>query len=136
MRRIRLRIVTPEPRVVRGSTALRSWVAVLLLLVCCLPAVALSPESVADVRCFISATSLLRSPNNDVRAAAASSALYYLGKLDGRELGIDLESIIVTEARKMTSAQLRTEAEACGRELSARGAAINAIGQKLAVGPS
>jgi hypothetical protein len=120
---------------VRRCGILRRRSAILLLMACCLPANAVSPESVADVRCFISAVSLLQSPNNDVRAAAASSALYYLGKLDGREPGIDLEQVMLAEARKMRSTQLRAETEACGKELSARGAAINAIGRKLTTSP-
>ena len=106
---------------------------VLLLFGCCLPAAAIAPESTADVRCLISAVSLLQSPNNSVRAAAAASALYYLGRLDGREPGLDLQEIILAEAGKMTSTQLRVETEACGKELSARGAAIDSIGRKLAV---
>jgi hypothetical protein len=103
----------------------------LLLLVCCFPAGAISPDSVEDVRCFISALSLLRSPNNNVRTAAASSALYYLGKLDGREPGLDLDRVILAEAERMTSTQVRAEAEKCGKELSARGAAISDIGLRL-----
>lgn len=115
----------------RNASATRCLV--LLLFGCCLPAAAVSPGSEADVRCFISAASLLQSPNNDVRAAAASSALYYLGKLDGRDPDMDLEKVILAEAAKMTSTQLRAETEACGKQLSARGAAVNAIGRKLTI---
>jgi hypothetical protein len=120
---------------VRGPTARRARGAVLLLFACCLPAAAISPESAADVRCFISAVSLLQSPNNNIRAAAQASALYFLGKLDGRETSMDIENVILAEARKMTPTQLATETTMCGKELSARGAAINAIGQKLTVSP-
>jgi hypothetical protein len=89
------------------------------------------PESRADVRCFIAAVSLLQSPNNLNRAAAASTALYYLGRLDGRQPGVDLERIISDESQKLKPEELRSESERCGRELSARAQVISAMGGKL-----
>jgi hypothetical protein len=51
-------------------------------------------------------------------------------KLDGREPGMDLEGII-EEAKKMTSVQVKEDAVMWGKELSARGAAINSLGRNL-----
>jgi hypothetical protein len=90
-----------------------------------------SPESVSDARCFIAAISLMQSPNNTVRAAAASSALYYLGRLDGREPQLDLENLILDQFNKLTPLQLDSVTRECAQTLSARGRVVVDIGKKL-----
>lgn len=92
---------------------------------------AASPESVDDARCFIAAVSLLQSPNNVTRAGAATSALYYLGRLDGREPSIDLEKLILAESKRMSPEDLRSELRRCGQALSIRAKVVSTIGQKL-----
>jgi hypothetical protein len=109
--------------------SVRSYVMVLAF--CSAPGLALAPDSSDDIRCLIAAVSLIQSPNNIVRAAGASSALYFLGRLDGRDPGLDLEKIILAEAKKMDSATLRSESERCGRSISTRGRMISEMGQAL-----
>lgn len=96
------------------------------------PAHSLSPDSTEDIRCFVAAINLLQTTQDSAaRNAAFSSALYYLGRLDGRIPTLDLERLIVAESQKMTQSDLRSELQRCGKELSARGAVVTAIGQKL-----
>ena len=93
---------------------------------------AASPESVSDARCLIVAVSLLQSPNNTTRAAAASSALYYLGRLDGREPDVDLQKLVQDEVKKLSPEDIQSEAQRCGHFLSARGKVVSDIGKALA----
>jgi hypothetical protein len=96
------------------------------------PAYSLSPDITGDIRCFVAAINLLQTtPDSAVRTAAFSSALYYLGRLDGRNQTLDLETLLVAESWKMTQSDMRLELQKCGNALSARGAVITAIGQKL-----
>ncbi len=94
-------------------------------------ALAASPESSDDVRCLIVAIGMLEAPSSSSRAAALPAALYYLGKLDGREPKADLESLIVAEQKKMRPEDFQAAAQRCGTTLVARGAVITAIGKKV-----
>lgn len=88
-------------------------------------------DSAGDVRCLLAAVTMMTSPNNTIRAAAATSALYYLGRLDGREPGVDLEKRLSEESHRMSSDDLAAESKRCGQELSARARVISSIGQRL-----
>jgi hypothetical protein len=104
---------------------------VALLTLYSLPALAVAPESVLDVRCLVVTTTLLNSPDDSDRAAGISSAFYFLGRLDGREPHADLKPLIIAESKRMTSSDLRIESERCRKVLSARGAEIAAIGREV-----
>jgi hypothetical protein len=92
---------------------------------------AASPEAIADVRCLLASVAIMNTPNNTTRAAAATSALYFLGRLDGRDLAMDLENLIRMESQKMSQNDIASESKRCGRELSARARVVSAIGQQL-----
>lgn len=90
-----------------------------------------STNSAGDVRCLLAAVTMMTSPNNTIRAAAATSALYYLGRLDGREPGVDLEKLLSEESHRMSPDDLAAESKRCGQELSARARVVSSIGQRL-----
>ena len=92
---------------------------------------AVTPESIDDVKCFVAAVSLLQTPDNVTRAAAVSSALYYLGRLDGREPGLDLDKLLAQESQRLSPDNLRAELRRCGQTLTARSQMIKEIGQHL-----
>jgi hypothetical protein len=110
----------------------KRFVLMFMLLAMCNVLRATSPESVSDARCLIVAVSLLQSPNNATRAAASSSALYYLGRLDGREPSVDLEKLLVELSKQISPEEVRLEAQRCGQILSLRGKVMSDIGRKLA----
>ena len=108
------------------------WALVLMAFMHGGPAHGESPPLTDDTRCFVAAMSLLQTTsNNVVRNAAVTSALYYLGRLEGRDPNLDLEKVITEESQRMTQSDIRSELDRCGKALSARGAVITAIGQKL-----
>jgi hypothetical protein len=91
-------------------------------------------ESVADVRCVIVAIQIGKMPGAAQQAAATMTALYYLGRLDGRSPKLDLEDLIAKEAVKMTSADFRSEAVRCGNALAEKGDVLQRIGNDLILG--
>lgn len=106
-------------------------IALISVLVPCLVQ-AQDAESTADVRCVIVG---MRLAGAGVNAAQRSSgtvlALYYIGRLDGRHPGFDLEKAMVAELGKMTQADYAADAQRCGRSLQAKGKQITIIGQDL-----
>jgi len=91
---------------------------------------ALPPETRNDIRCFVSAISALGGPST-ANQSVALTAFYYLGRIDGRDPELDLETAIAREAKQMTQADMREESKRCGNTLTARGAVISAIGARL-----
>jgi hypothetical protein len=108
------------------------WTLALLACLHAYSASAASPDTVNDARCFFAAISLIRSGDKATQAAATSSAMYYLGRLDGREPGLDLEALILDVARRFSPSEIFSESQRCGHQLSARGQVVSAIGAKLA----
>ena len=114
------------------SRAFCSLALALTVSVCAAPAHSLSPDLTVDIRCFVAAINLMQAtPDSTARSAAFSSALYYLGRLDGRNPTLNLEELIVAESQKMTQSDIRSELQRCGKALSARGTVVTVIGQKL-----
>jgi hypothetical protein len=93
--------------------------------------VVVDTDSVADVRCFMVAMQIGKTPGTTQQTAALTGAMYYLGRLDGRSPKLDLESVMVAEEAKMTPADLRSEAVRCGATITARGNEIQRIGKDL-----
>jgi len=57
--------------------------------------------------------------------------IYYLGRLDGRSPGVDIESLIEAEIGNMTSSDFQYATHRCGDEFSAKGAEVTGIGRNL-----
>jgi hypothetical protein len=118
---------------VNKSKAIILWMLLITASVCHADGNDESRATTDDIRCFVVAISLLQSPNSALRSAGASSALYYLGRLDGREPRMDLGKRVAAEALKMSLEDIRLESQRCGKALSARGATVTAIGQVISI---
>jgi hypothetical protein len=101
------------------------WIAVLP------PAQAQDPDSTADVRCILVGFRLGQMPDQTQRSSGMMLALYYIGRLDGREPQLDIEKLVVEQLASMTSADYASEAVRCGNSLTTKGQQITRIGQNL-----
>lgn len=93
------------------------------------PAPASAPAS--DLRCLAVASILASNSDPNLKNAGVMAALYYLGKLDGREPGLDLEARLKQEFTQLTPQEIQPEGMRCGAELAARGKAMTEIGARL-----
>ena len=85
-----------------------------------------------DVRCAIIAFNMAGSDNPNFRTQGVMGSLYYLGKLDGRTPGLDLEARVRAEVTKMTPEQSKIEGQRCAAELGQRSKALQEMGARLA----
>jgi hypothetical protein len=77
---------------------------------------------------------LAQSDNQAARASGLATAMYYMGRLDGHDPGLDMEKALMGEIVKYSKEppeQRRAIAVACGKQLQARGAALSVIGNHL-----
>lgn len=88
-------------------------------------------EITADVRCVIIGAQLASSPDAGQRSTAGLLLSYYVGRLDGRAPGLNLERLIAEELGKLTPVDLQVERRRCGDALSAKGKEIARIGDSL-----
>ena len=88
-------------------------------------------KTIADVRCIVVAMKMSAGGNSAQQGTATMITLYYLGRLNGRTPGLDVENLIVKEAAKMSAADLRSDAARCGRALAEKGRQIQRIGLRL-----
>ncbi|HEY9216555.1 MAG TPA: hypothetical protein VIO94_00790 [Phenylobacterium sp.] len=82
-----------------------------------------------DVRCLLVAVKASQQPENETQALIG--ALYFIGKLDGRNPQFDLEKVALTELRTMNEATTKSESVRCMREMRARGAKLRALGESI-----
>jgi hypothetical protein len=90
------------------------------------------------VRCLV-ALSRLVELNSETRqlsdqamqTAVLLGTMYYMGKLEGRSPGLNVENAMVDEVSKMTLAQLQSEFVRCSGELQGVGKKWDEIGQNL-----
>jgi hypothetical protein len=88
-------------------------------------------QTIADVQCIVVAMKMGAASGSAQQVTATMITLYYLGRLDERIPGMDIEGLIVKEAAKMSRADLRSEAARCGRALTEKGLEIQRIGNRL-----
>jgi hypothetical protein len=84
-----------------------------------------------DVHCFILAIRMAGSDNGNVKLSGTMGSFYWLGKLNARSPGLNLEQNVMAEFPKMTGDFLKAEASRCGAELLAEGEAEANMGQNL-----
>lgn len=96
-----------------------------------LPVMAQDADNVADIRCVVVGIRSAALPDSHQKSAGLLMALYFIGKLDGRDPNIDLEARLSEQLAKMTAADFTTEAARCGNSLSTKGAQITHVGQDL-----
>lgn len=97
-----------------------------------LPAAAAPSEADrSDVRCLVVSYHLAGNADKEVSNAGILVSQYYLGRLDGRSPGIDLEAAIEAESKGMDEARMKALLQSCGAAVEKRGKDIEAIGARL-----
>lgn len=90
----------------------------------------LSQATIADVRCII-VGSVMGSQAANAQSAAVL-ALYFLGRIDGRETSaFDLSKAMIAQMGLMSATDFSAEGKRCGKELEGRGLYLAEVGHKL-----
>lgn len=84
-----------------------------------------------DVRCLIAAASLAASDDPKAKQAGTGGALYYLGRLDGRTPGLDIEAAVAAEVDVMAKSPAGPILMECGNRLKERGHYLESVGRAL-----
>ena len=92
---------------------------------------AFADQTTDDVHCYIIFMQAGTSSNPDRQTAAALGGLYYLGRLDGRDPGFDLETSVMAEIPKLKGDLRRAEAARCGEEMKDRGDSASAMAEDV-----
>ena len=110
-----------------------TWMSALAGLCVLLPVYAQAPqgETFADLRCVIVGMKIGGTGNSTQQSAAMMSILYYIGRIDGRDPGLDIEVTLAKEFIKMTPANFGLEATRCGNHLTKRGKEITKMGEDM-----
>ena len=90
-------------------------------------------ETMADLRCAAVFAYTAGSVKAEDQPGVIGGFLYFLGKIDARSPGIDLESSLADMMTKgdFKSGVLEPYGPACARELEERGSAISKVGKAL-----
>ena len=94
-------------------------------------AAAQDDETTADTRCVIVGWNLSKSPDHAVRTASAILAIYYIGRLEGRNPKLELENRILDEMFKLSLADIQAESRRCGDAMTTKGRFISEMGENL-----
>ena len=84
-----------------------------------------------DVHCYIVFMQMGSSLNPVRQDASTLGMLYYMGRLDARTAGFDLEAGIIAELPVMKGAVRTAEAQRCSQEMEDRGTSANAMAEDL-----
>lgn len=86
----------------------------------------------ADVRCVLAMYALMRNPS--MTANAFSAALFFTGRLEGRDSKIDVEAELKKELARMSASDYGHEIQRCGDEAKTRSTLLQTVGTGLAAG--
>ena len=92
---------------------------------------ALDPATQEDVRCLTAMFALAGQESKDQQSAGTLGALYFLGRIDGRSPGLDLETAVAAESKRLTDDELGKNLQTCGTRMESRGKDIIALGKAL-----
>jgi hypothetical protein len=85
----------------------------------------------ADVRCAIVSLVMAGDPNATIRTAGISASLYWFGRIDRGQPDAVLQQMLESEAKRMPADAIKSEGQRCGKEMEARGAAMQRIGNAI-----
>lgn len=88
-------------------------------------------ETSDDVRCLVVFMRMSNAQEQASRTGGLIGTFYYLGKLDQRSRGLDLENLIEAEMAKATEASFKADAARCGRDMTRRGQDAADLGKAL-----
>lgn len=91
----------------------------------------MNAQTTADAQCLVIGAQLSGSADPREKMPGQMILMYYLGRIDGRTPNADLKTLITSETRHMTVADVKSAASRCDREFSARGDEIVRIGKSL-----
>lgn len=89
------------------------------------------PGTREDVRCFVALAYLADTDDAKVKEAAMAGTLYFLGRLDGRTPGLDLESEVATVAETFADGDMKSLLQSCSVLIEQRGEYLVAAGKAL-----
>jgi hypothetical protein len=84
-----------------------------------------------DVRCLVIFMQMSNAPAQGAQTGGLIGSFYYMGKLDGRSQGLDLEKMILTEVANMSETSFKADASRCGSDMTKRGQAAADLGKAL-----
>lgn len=89
-------------------------------------------ETLGDLRC-IAVISIAAGQQTDPAAvmSAGMGILYFMGRIEGRVPGFNVENGLRVEVGKLTSAGVTTELVRCGGALTSKGKELQAIGRSM-----
>ncbi len=88
-------------------------------------------QTKSDVRCLVAISSLQRSDDAAIKAAAALGMLYFMGRLDGRNPNLDYEAAMAAEAGPMKGQNISGLLQTCGKTMQDRGKMMMEVGERL-----
>lgn len=80
-----------------------------------------------DARCAVMSALMTNSDNPEYKQAGMMSALYYLGRLDGRSSKQEVEAALKAQYRKLSAEIIAEEGPRCGEILEQRGDDLKAM---------
>ncbi len=84
-----------------------------------------------DLRCLLLVSELVGAGDAAQKEAGTKAALYFAGKLLGREPGLDLSAVAKTEIVAMATFDRQAGYQRCGAELKLTGEKLQAAGAAL-----
>ena len=84
-----------------------------------------------DLECLVISFAAGSDKDEAKKGAAAISAFYFLGKIDSRTPGVDLEKPIVALVESTAPKDYETMAKRCADELQSRGKSLSDLGDRL-----
>ena len=90
-----------------------------------------SALTVTDVRCVIVSGALAQSDDPQMKGIGYASLLYFWGRLEGRGAADNVAALIVAQAQKMSTDDLKTQAQTCNALVTGAGQSIQDMSATL-----
>jgi hypothetical protein len=105
--------------------------ALVLALTAVAPARAEAPETTTDLKCLAFAFNLSSDADQAKASVGTMAALYFLGRIDGREPGLNLEKRLVQPDLQIKPGEVAGLGVKCGGMLQARGRELTTMAERL-----
>ena len=98
---------------------------------------AIGQPDAADARCISLMNYMIMKGTAAQQSAARVGTIYFVGKLKGRQPGIDVAAVLRTAAEDATRSKMNAQAEVkrCGQEVSAAADSLRPAGAPAAATP-